>query len=66
LALKLSPADPELFILRATAEGMLGRFQDAADDLSHTFELDAARPDAVASVAASKRRSRSFRCGDRA
>jgi tetratricopeptide (TPR) repeat protein len=47
LALKLSPADTELFILRATAEGMLGRFQDAVDDLTRALELDVARPDAL-------------------
>ena len=46
-ALDLSPADIELFIMRATAEGMLGQFQDAVDDVSQALKLDAARPDAL-------------------
>jgi tetratricopeptide (TPR) repeat protein len=56
LALQLSPADTELFILRATAEGMLGRFQDAVDDLSQALELDAARPDALVARAVMRRK----------
>jgi Flp pilus assembly protein TadD len=46
-ALGLSPADIELFIMRATAEGMLDRFQDAVDDVSEALRLDARRPDAL-------------------
>lgn len=55
-ALKLSPADTELFILRATAEGMLGHFQDAVDDLSQALQLDAARPDALVARAVMRRK----------
>jgi tetratricopeptide (TPR) repeat protein len=46
-ALTLSPADTELFIMRATAESTLGQFQDAVDDLGEALRLDAARPDAL-------------------
>ncbi len=46
-ALSLSPMDTELFIMRATAEGLLGQFTDAIDDISHALQLDAARPDAL-------------------
>jgi Flp pilus assembly protein TadD len=46
-ALGLSPADTELFIMRATAEGMLDRFQNAVDDVSEALRLDAKRPDAL-------------------
>jgi tetratricopeptide (TPR) repeat protein len=47
LALSLSPADTDLFIMRATAESLLGQFQDAVDDLSEALRLDARRPDAL-------------------
>jgi tetratricopeptide (TPR) repeat protein len=46
-ALDLSPADTEFFMMRATAESILGRFDDAVDDVSATLRLDAARPDAL-------------------
>ncbi|WP_158931820.1 tetratricopeptide repeat protein [Acidisphaera sp. S103] len=46
-ALSLSPDDTELFIMRATAEGVLGRFQDAVDDVSQALRQDAQRPDAL-------------------
>lgn len=55
-ALSLSPADTELFILRATAEGMQEQFQDAVTDLSAALRLDAARPDALVSRAMMHRR----------
>lgn len=46
-ALALAPADPELFIMRSTAESLLGRFKDAVDDLNVALQLDATRPDAL-------------------
>jgi tetratricopeptide (TPR) repeat protein len=46
-ALALSPTDIELFIMRATAEGMMGRYKDAVDDVSQALGLDAKRPDAL-------------------
>ena len=46
-AIAQSPADTEFFIMRATAEGMLGRFQDAVDDVSEALRLYTARPDAL-------------------
>jgi Flp pilus assembly protein TadD len=56
LALALSPADTELFIMRATAEGMLGRFADAVDDVSEALRLDAKRPDALVLRAVMRRK----------
>jgi tetratricopeptide (TPR) repeat protein len=47
LALSLSPSDTDLFVMRATAESLLGQFQDAVDDLSEALRLDARRPDAL-------------------
>ncbi len=47
LALALSPADTELLIMRATAEGLLGRFNDAVNAVSEALRLDARRPDAL-------------------
>ncbi len=47
LALALSPADTELFIMRATAEGALGWYANAVDDVSAALRLDAKRPDAL-------------------
>lgn len=55
-ALGLSPADTELFIMRATAEGMLGRFKDAVDDVSEALRLDARRPDALVLRAVMRRK----------
>jgi tetratricopeptide (TPR) repeat protein len=55
-AISLSPADTELFIMRATAEGMLGRFADAVDDVGQALRLDAARPDALVLRAVMRRR----------
>lgn len=46
-ALRLSPADTELFIMRASAEGMQSRFGDAVEDLSQALRLEGARPDAL-------------------
>jgi tetratricopeptide (TPR) repeat protein len=50
-ALALSPADADLFIMRAAAEGMLDRFRDAIADLSDALRLDASRADALVSRA---------------
>jgi tetratricopeptide (TPR) repeat protein len=47
LALSLSPSDTDLFVMRATAESLLGQFQDAVDDLSEALRLDARRQDAL-------------------
>lgn len=55
-ALALSPADTELFIMRATAEGMLDRFQDAVADLGAALQLDSSRSDALVSRAVMHRR----------
>jgi tetratricopeptide (TPR) repeat protein len=55
-ALALSPLDTELFIMRATAEGMLGHYQDAVDDVSEALRLDAARPDALVLRAVMRRK----------
>ncbi len=55
-ALALSPADTELFIMRATAEGMLERFQDAVTDLDEALQLDGSRADALVSRAVMHRR----------
>jgi tetratricopeptide (TPR) repeat protein len=55
-ALDLSPADSDLFIMRATAEGLLGRFNDAVDDLSSALRLDAARGDALVLRAVMRRK----------
>ena len=55
-ALGLSPADTELFIMRATAEGMLGHFKDAVDDVSEALRLDARRPDALVLRAVMRRK----------
>jgi len=46
-ALSLAPEDIELFIMRATADGMLGQFKEAVDDVSQALRLDAKRPDAL-------------------
>jgi tetratricopeptide (TPR) repeat protein len=51
LALTLSPADTNLFVMRATAEGMLDRFRNAIADLSDALQLDASRADALVSRA---------------
>jgi tetratricopeptide (TPR) repeat protein len=50
-ALVLSPDDTELFIMRASAEGMLERFQDAVVDLGAALQIDANRTDALVSRA---------------
>jgi tetratricopeptide (TPR) repeat protein len=55
-ALALSPADTELFIMRATAEAMLDRFQDAVTDLGAALQLDSSRVDALVSRAVMRRR----------
>jgi tetratricopeptide (TPR) repeat protein len=55
-ALKLSPLDTELFIMRATAEGLLGQFANAVDDVSQALRLDAARPDALVLRAVMRRK----------
>ncbi len=55
-ALGLSPADTELFIMRATAEGMLDRFQDAVSDFGAALQLDSSRADALVSRAVMYRR----------
>jgi tetratricopeptide (TPR) repeat protein len=55
-ALALSPADTELFIMRATAEAMLERFQDAVADLDAALQVDSSRTDALVSRAVMHRR----------
>jgi len=55
-ALTLSPADTELFIMRATAEAMLDRLRDAAADLGAALQLDSSRADALVSRALLHRR----------
>lgn len=46
LALSLSPDDPDLLVDRAVAAGLLERYQDAIDDLTHALEIDPRRADA--------------------
>jgi len=46
LALSLSPEDVDLLIDRAIAAGILERWQDAIDDLTHALDIDPRRPDA--------------------
>ncbi len=46
LALSLSPDDVDLLIDRAVAAGILERYQDAIDDLTHALDIDPLRPDA--------------------
>jgi tetratricopeptide (TPR) repeat protein len=55
-ALALSPADTELFIMRALAEGALERFQDAVMDLDVALQQDGNRVDALVSRAMMHRR----------
>jgi tetratricopeptide (TPR) repeat protein len=55
-ALSLSPGDTELLIMRATAEGTLGRFEDAVDDVSQALRQDARRPDALVLRAVMRRK----------
>lgn len=60
LALTLSPADTELLIMRATAEGMRGRFTEAVEDLTAALRLDAGRPDALMLRAVMRRKLNQF------
>lgn len=46
LALSLSPEDPDLLIDRAVAAGLLARYQDSIDDLTHALDIDPRRVDA--------------------
>jgi tetratricopeptide (TPR) repeat protein len=46
LALSLSPDDPDLLIDRAVAGGLLERYQDSIDDLTHALDIDPKRADA--------------------
>jgi tetratricopeptide (TPR) repeat protein len=46
LALSLSPDDPDLLVDRAVAAGLLERYQDAVDDLTHAIDIDPKRADA--------------------
>jgi tetratricopeptide (TPR) repeat protein len=55
LALSLSSDDPDLLIDRSVAEGTLGHYEEAVDDLSHALELDPRRPDALVLRAAAWR-----------
>nr|WP_294524057.1 hypothetical protein [uncultured Rhodopila sp.] len=55
-ALALSPADTEVFIMRASAEAMLERFQEAVTDLDAALQLDGNRTDALVSRAVMHRR----------
>jgi tetratricopeptide (TPR) repeat protein len=56
LALSLSPSDTDLFVMRATAESLLGQCQDAVDDLSEALRLDARRQDALVLRAVMRRK----------
>ena len=47
LALSLSSDDADLLIDRATAAIALGRWDDAADDVTRALEIDGKRPDAL-------------------
>jgi tetratricopeptide (TPR) repeat protein len=55
-ALALSPADTELLIMRASAEGELGALQQAVEDLNQALLLDGTRSDALVSRAVLWRR----------
>jgi tetratricopeptide (TPR) repeat protein len=46
LALSLSPDDPDLLVDRAVSAGLLERYQDAIDDLTHALDIDPRRGDA--------------------
>ena len=46
LALSLSPDDPDLLVDRAVAGGLLQRYQDSVDDLTHALDIDPRRADA--------------------
>jgi tetratricopeptide (TPR) repeat protein len=54
-ALDLSPDDTELFIMRASAEGLLGAYQDAVQDLNNALQHDAGRTDALVARAVLRR-----------
>ncbi len=56
MALKLSPADTELFIMLGTAESMRGRLQQAVDDVSAALRLEAGRTDALVLRAVMRRK----------
>lgn len=56
LALSLSPADPDLLIMRASAHSAMDRFQDADDDLTTALQLDPTRPDALVARATMRRK----------
>jgi tetratricopeptide (TPR) repeat protein len=56
LALKLSPDDPDLIIMRASAEAITDRFQDAVDDLTEALRLDGSRSDALVARAVMRRK----------
>lgn len=55
-ALDLAPEDTGLFIMRASAEGMLNQHKQAVDDLDAALRLDAARPDALVARAVARRK----------
>ena len=46
MALSLSPDDPDLLVDRAVAAGLLERYQDSVDDLTHALDVDPKRADA--------------------
>jgi tetratricopeptide (TPR) repeat protein len=56
LAMGLSPADADLMIMRASAEGMMARYPDAVDDLDEALRLDASRTDALVARAVMHRK----------
>ncbi len=56
LTLALAPADTELLIMRAAAEGMMERLSEAIDDLGEALRLDPSRTDALVARAVMRRR----------
>jgi tetratricopeptide (TPR) repeat protein len=56
LALNLSPSDADLFIIRAVAEGMQDRFEDAIEDTGQALLLDPGRSDALVLRATMRRK----------
>lgn len=55
-ALALTPDDTDLFIMRASAEGMMNRYTDAVSDLNRALTLDRTRTDALVARAVMRRR----------
>ena len=55
-ALALAPDDIEVLIMRASAEGSLGAFQDAVVDLNQALQRDTGRTDALVARAVLRRK----------